>query len=86
MNKFSGLFRIIGIVSGLVVTLMFVIMNLNVAHLDLFFIEGDVWVILIVTGSFLAGYLTCLILARLRRNRKASKRSDSLERSIVGEI
>ena len=86
MNKFSGLFRIVGIVSGLVVTLMFVIMNLNVAHVDLFFIEGDVWVILIVTGSFLAGYLTCFILARLRRLRKDSKRSDSLERSIVGEI
>ena len=86
MNKLSGLFRIFGIVTGVVVTLMFVIMNLSVAHLDLFFIEGDVWVILIIMGSFLAGFLTCFLLGRLKRLRKAKKRSDSLGRSIVGDL
>ena len=82
----SKLFRIVGIVSGLVVTLMFVAVNLTITRVDLFFIEGETWVFLVIMSSFLAGYLTCFILARLRRLRKDSKRSDSLERSIVGEI
>ena len=83
MNK---LIRIVGIVSGLVLTLMFVLMNLSLAHVDLFFIEGDVWTFLVVMGSFLAGYLTCLLFTGLRRVRKSKKSSDSLERSIVGEL
>jgi len=82
----SKLFRIVGIVSGLIITLMFVLMNLSLAHVDLFFIEGDVWAFLVVMGSFLAGYLTCLIYSWLRRVRKSKKSSDSLERSIVGEL
>ena len=82
----SKLFRIIGIVSGLVLTLMFVLMNLSLAHVDLFFIEGDVWSFLVVMGSFLAGYLTCMLFTWLRRVRKSKKKSDFLERSIVGEL
>jgi len=82
----SKLFRIIGIVSGLVITLMFVLMNLSLAHVDLFFIEGDVWSFLVVMGSFLAGYLTCMLFTWLRRVRKSKKKSDFLERSIVGEL
>ena len=82
----SKLFRIIGIVSGLVITLMFVLMNLSLAHVDLFFIEGDMWSFLVVMGSFLAGYLTCMLFTWLRRVRKSKKKSDFLERSIVGEL
>ena len=82
----SKLFRIVGIVSGLVVTLMFVLVNLTTAHVDLFFIEGDTWVFLVIMSSFLSGYLTCLLFTWLRRGRKAKKSSDSLERSIVGEL
>jgi len=83
MNK---LFRIVGIVTGVVVTLMFVIVNLTITRVDLFFIEGETWVFLVIMGSFLAGYLTCLLFAWLKRVRKSKKSSDSLERSLVGEI
>ena len=82
----TKLFRIVGIVSGLVVTFMFVIVNLTITHVNLFFIEGDVWTFLVIMGSFLAGYLTCLLFAWLKRVRKSKKHSDSLERSIVGEL
>jgi uncharacterized integral membrane protein len=83
MNK---LFKIVGIVSGLVLTLMFVIVNLTITHVDLFVIEGDTWVFMVIMGSFVAGYLTCLLLTWLKRVRKSKKSSDSLERSLVGEI
>lgn len=82
----SKLFRIVGIVSGLVVTLMFVLVNLTITRVDLFFIEGETWVFLVIMASFLAGYLTCLLFAWLKRVRKSKKSSDSLERSLVGEI
>ncbi len=83
MNK---LFRIVGIVSGLIVTLMFVVVNLRTTHVDLFVVEGDTWAFLVIMCSFLAGYLTCLLLTWLKRARKSKKNSKSLERSIVGEI
>ena len=82
----SKLFRIVGIVTGLVLTLMFVLVNLTITRVDLFFIEGDTWVFLIIMASFLAGYLTCLLLTWLKRKRKSKKSSASLERSLVGEI
>ena len=82
----SKLFRIVGIVTGVVVTLMFVLVNLTITRVDLFFIEGDTWVFLVIMASFLAGYLTCLLFARLKRGRKSKKNSDSLQRSLVGEI
>jgi len=82
----SKLFRIVGIVTAVVVTLMFVLVNLTITRVDLFFIEGDTWVFLIIMASFLAGYLTCLLLTWLKRKRKSKKSSASLERSLVGEI
>jgi len=83
MNK---LFRIIGIVSGLVVTVMFVIVNLTITHVDLFLVEGDVWAFLVIMGAFLAGYFTHILVAWLKRRRKPKRSSESLERSIIGEI
>jgi|APSaa5957512622_1039677.scaffolds.fasta_scaffold151716_1 uncharacterized integral membrane protein len=83
MNK---LFRIIGIVSGLVVTVMFVIVNLTITHVDLFLVEGDVWVFLVIMGAFLAGYFAHILVAWLKRTRKPKRSSESLERSIVGDI
>ena len=83
MNK---LFRFVGIVSGLVMTVMFVIVNLTITHVDLFLVEGDVWVFLVIMGAFLAGYFTHILVAWLKRARKPKRSAESLERSIIGDI
>ncbi len=83
MNK---LFRIIGIVSGLVITIMFVIVNMTITHVDFFLVEGDVWAFLVIMGSFIAGYFTRILITWLKRMKKPKRSSESLERSIVGDI
>ncbi len=83
MNK---LFRIIGIVSGLVITVMFVIVNLTITHVDFFLVEGDVWVFLVIMGSFVTGYFTHILVTWLKRMQKPKRSSESLERSIIGDI
>ncbi|HIJ19804.1 MAG TPA: hypothetical protein HPP58_02020 [Deltaproteobacteria bacterium] len=82
MNK---LFRLIGIVSGVVILVMFVIVNRGITHVDLFFVEGNTWGFLVIILSFGAGYLTRILVSWLKRSRKPG-RSESLERSIIGEI
>ena len=83
MNK---LFKIIGIVSGLVITIMFVIVNLTITHVDFFLVEGDVWVFLVLMGAFVAGYFTHILVTWLKRMQKPKRSAESLERSIVGDI
>lgn len=81
----SKLFRIVGIVSGMVIVAMFILVNLTITHVDLFLVEGDTWSFLVIMSSFAAGYLAHILVAWLKKSRKP-KRSTSLERSIVGDI
>jgi len=89
MRKISILSWIVGIIIVMIITVSFVIMNSRIAHVDLFFIDGDAAVCVIIMTSFLLGFFAGIVFMWLRRaqGRHKSPRSPlSKERSLVGEI
>jgi len=77
--------KLLGIISAIILVGALVVTNSNPARVDLFFIDGEVSVFLIIAGSFISGFFTCLIFLWLRRvlgENKKSKRSIETERKI----
>jgi len=89
MSKKSILTWIVGIIIVLIITVAFVIMNSRTAHVELFFIDGDVAVCVIIMTSFLLGFFAGIVFMWLRRaqaRHKSPRSSLSTERSLAGEI
>jgi len=89
MSKKSVLTWIVGIIIIMIITVAFVIMNSGTAHVDLFFIDGDAAVCVIIMSSFLLGFFAGIVFMWLRRTQarhKISRSSLKRESSLVGEI
>ena len=90
MSKKSVLTWIVGIIIIMIIIVSFVIMNSGTAHVDLFFIDGDAAVCVIIMSSFLLGFFAGIVFMGLRRaqgSRKSSSRSSlKRESSLVGEL
>jgi len=89
MKKISILSWIVGIIIIMIITVSFVIMNSRTAHVDLFFIDGDAAVCVIIMSSFLLGFFAGIVFVWLRRaqgRHKSSRSSIRRESSLVGEI
>ena len=52
-------------------------MNSNTARVDFLLIDGEVSVFLIIVGSFLLGFFTCLIFLWLKKTLGDNKKSKS---------
>jgi len=57
-------FKILGVISGVILVGSLIVMNSVPAPVDLFFVEGEISVFLI---SFLSGFSTCLTYLWLRK-------------------
>lgn len=90
MKKMAFLLWIVGGLSVAIITVIFAIMNSSLAHVDLFFAEGDIAVFLVIMGSFLIGFFTCMVFMWLRRvlgrHRKTHSSTRAEERALVDEI
>jgi len=90
MKKMAFLLWIVGGLSVALITMFFAIMNSSLAHVDLFFAEGDIPVFLVIMGSFLVGFFTCMIFMWLRRvlgrYKKPASSARADERALVDEI
>lgn len=77
--------KILGIISAVIPVVTLIIFNTDTAHVELFFVDGQVAVFLIIAGSFVSGFFTCLIFLWLRKalgGNKKSKRSIEKEKEI----
>ena len=59
--------KILGIISAVILVGALIVVNSTTARVDLFFIDGEIAVFLIIAGSFLFGFLSCLVFMWLRR-------------------
>ena len=79
MKKITISLLITSAIVMVVVAVMFIIVNSAPAHVDLFFIEGDTAVFLVIMVSFLSGFFSCLLFLWLKRIlRRLKKRSHLL--------
>ncbi|MBW2062375.1 MAG: DUF1049 domain-containing protein [Deltaproteobacteria bacterium] len=83
MKKITILLWIVSTIIMLVVAVLFIIVNSSPAHVDLFFIEGDSAVFMVILVSFLLGFFSCLLFLWLRR---LLRRLKEKEPSLIGEI
>lgn len=60
-------FKILGAISGVIIIGSLIVMNSVPAPVDLFFVEGEISVFLIIIVSFLSGFTTCLTYLWLRK-------------------
>lgn len=60
-------FKILGVISGMILVGSLIVMNSVPAPVDLFFVEGEISVFLIIMVSFLSGFTTCLTYLWLRK-------------------
>ncbi len=60
-------FKILGVISGVILVGSLIVMNSVPAPVDLFFVEGEISVFLIIMVSFLSGFSTCLTYLWLRK-------------------
>jgi uncharacterized integral membrane protein len=89
MKKISILSWIVGIIIIMIITVSFVVMNSGTAHIELFFIDGDAAVCVIIMSSFLLGFFAGIVFMWLRRaqgRHKGPHSSLKRESSLVGEI
>jgi uncharacterized integral membrane protein len=89
MKRMSILSWIIGAIIIMIITVSFVVLNSGTAHVELFFIDGDAAVCVIIMSSFLLGFFAGIGFVWLRRaqgRRKSSSGSLKRESSLVGEI
>jgi len=60
-------FKILGVISAVIIIGSLIVMNSTPAPVDLFFVEGEISVFLIIMVSFLSGFTSCLTLRWLRK-------------------